>query len=65
VSAGGPSIPGPLIDQLAPDGRLVIPVGKAREQRLLRIAKSGDGRAYQQDLGPVTFVRLVGDAGWP
>jgi protein-L-isoaspartate(D-aspartate) O-methyltransferase len=64
VSAGGPSIPGPLIDQLAPDGRLVIPVGKAREQRLLRIAKSGDGRAYQQDLGPVSFVRLVGDAGW-
>jgi protein-L-isoaspartate(D-aspartate) O-methyltransferase len=64
VSAGGPSIPGPLIDQLAPDGRLVIPVGKSREQRLLRIAKSGDGRASQQDLGPVTFVRLVGNAGW-
>jgi protein-L-isoaspartate(D-aspartate) O-methyltransferase len=64
VSAGGPGIPGPLIEQLAPDGRLVIPVGKAREQRLLRITKSGDGRAYQQDLGPVTFVPLVGDAGW-
>jgi protein-L-isoaspartate(D-aspartate) O-methyltransferase len=64
VSAGGPGIPGLLIDQLVPGGRLVIPVGKSREQRLLRIAKSVDGRAYQQDLGPVTFVPLVGDAGW-
>jgi protein-L-isoaspartate(D-aspartate) O-methyltransferase len=64
VSAGGPAIPTPLIDQLAPGGRLVIPVGKAREQRLLRITTSEDGRAYQEDLGPVRFVPLVGDAGW-
>jgi protein-L-isoaspartate O-methyltransferase len=42
----------------------VIPVGKAREQRLLRIMKSADGIAHQQDMGPVTFVPLVGDAGW-
>lgn len=64
VSAGGPAIPAPLIDQLAPGGRLVIPVGKAREQRLLRIMKSAAGTAHQQDMGPVTFVPLVGDAGW-
>jgi protein-L-isoaspartate(D-aspartate) O-methyltransferase len=64
VSAGGPGIPPPLIDQLAPGGRLVIPVGKTREQRLLRITKSADGRPRQQDLGPVTFVPLVGHAGW-
>jgi protein-L-isoaspartate(D-aspartate) O-methyltransferase len=64
VSAGGPGIPAPLIDQLASGGRLVIPVGKAREQRLLRIMKSADGIAHQQDMGPVTFVPLVGDAGW-
>jgi protein-L-isoaspartate(D-aspartate) O-methyltransferase len=64
VSAGGPGIPAPLIDQLAPGGRLVIPVGRAREQRLLRITKSADGTAHQRDMGPVTFVPLVGDAGW-
>jgi protein-L-isoaspartate(D-aspartate) O-methyltransferase len=64
VSAGGPGIPPPLVDQLAPGGRLVIPVGKTREQRLLRITKSAEGISRQQDLGPVTFVPLVGHAGW-
>jgi protein-L-isoaspartate(D-aspartate) O-methyltransferase len=64
VSAGGPGIPKALIDQLAPGGRLVIPVGRPGGQRLLRLAKSPGGRTHQEDLGPVSFVPLVGDAGW-
>ncbi len=64
VSAGGPGIPTPLIDQLAPGGRLVIPVGKPHAQNLLRIIKRQDGRVHQEDLGPVSFVPLLGDAGW-
>ncbi len=64
VSAGGPAIPQALIDQLAPGGRLVIPVGMPREQRLLRVAKSAGGRVHREDLGQVSFVPLVGRAGW-
>ncbi len=64
VSAGGPTIPQALIDQLAPGGRLVIPVGMPREQRLLRVAKSAGGRVHREDLGQVSFVPLVGRAGW-
>jgi protein-L-isoaspartate(D-aspartate) O-methyltransferase len=64
VSAGGPGIPKALIDQLAPGGRLVIPVGRPGLQRLLRLTKSPGGRIHQEDLGPVSFVPLVGDAGW-
>ncbi len=64
VSAGGPTIPQALIDQLAPGGRLVIPVGMPREQRLLRVAKSAGGKVHREDLGQVSFVPLVGRAGW-
>jgi protein-L-isoaspartate(D-aspartate) O-methyltransferase len=64
VSAGGPGIPTALIDELALGGRLVIPVGKPHAQRLLRLAKRQDGRVHREDLGPVSFVPLLGDAGW-
>jgi protein-L-isoaspartate(D-aspartate) O-methyltransferase len=63
VSAGGPDVPRPLLDQLAPGGRLVIPVGGPREQRLLRITRFGDDWTHE-DLGSVTFVPLIGEGGW-
>jgi protein-L-isoaspartate(D-aspartate) O-methyltransferase len=43
VTAGAPSVPSVLTDQLAPGGRLVIPVGDEDEQRLIRIEKLADG----------------------
>jgi protein-L-isoaspartate(D-aspartate) O-methyltransferase len=63
VSAGGPDVPQPLLDQLAPGGRLIIPVGSMREQHLLRIRRVGD-EWVRDDLGSVTFVPLIGQAGW-
>src|SRR5207253_5549896 len=57
VSAGGPTVPPALLQQLAPDGRLVIPVGSYLEQDLLRITRSGD-QWIQEDMGPVRFVPL-------
>lgn len=64
VTAGGPEIPVPLLEQLADPGIMVIPAGPAkREQRLLRVFKK-DGRIHQEDKGGVAFVDLVGSHGW-
>jgi protein-L-isoaspartate(D-aspartate) O-methyltransferase len=63
VSAGGPDVPQPLLDQLASGARLVIPVGGPRQQHLLRITRLGD-EWRREDLGPVTFVPLIGEGGW-
>ncbi|MBN2082101.1 protein-L-isoaspartate(D-aspartate) O-methyltransferase [bacterium] len=60
VSAGSLEVPAELVDQLAPGGRLVIPVGTARyDQRLLRISKSADGEVHTESLDYVAFVPLV------
>jgi protein-L-isoaspartate(D-aspartate) O-methyltransferase len=65
VAAGGPEVPPALVDQLAPGGRLVIPVGPdPRLQELVRVRKNADGTITQEDLGAVRFVPLVGAQGW-
>ena len=65
VAAGGPDVPPALIDQLAPGGRLVIPIGQdPRLQQLVRVRKREDGRIERDDLGSVRFVPLVGEQGW-
>lgn len=65
VSAGGPEVPSALQDQLAPQGRLVMPAGRHRHtQRLLRITRHDAARFGEEDLGPVSFVPLIGEGGW-
>jgi protein-L-isoaspartate(D-aspartate) O-methyltransferase len=64
VTAGSPSVPQPLIDQLAPGGILVIPVGSNSVQELLRVRKMEDGTTREENLGGCVFVRLVGKHGW-
>jgi len=63
VTAGSPGIPQPLVDQLATGGRLVIPVGDAADQELVRITKDGRG-TKREDLGGCRFVKLIGQHGW-
>ena len=64
VTAGGPQIPRPLLEQLAVDGIMLSPVGaRPRTQRLMRIMRR-QGRLCSEDLGPAVFVDLVGDHGW-
>jgi protein-L-isoaspartate(D-aspartate) O-methyltransferase len=66
VAAGGPEIPRALTGQLAPAGRLVIPVGDDRSsQALLRITRQPDGTLGQETLAAVRFVPLIGQQGWP
>ena len=64
VAAAGPEVPQALAAQLAPGGRLVMPVGeRAGPQRLVRVRRTADG-LKQDDLGPVAFVPLIGAAGF-
>jgi protein-L-isoaspartate(D-aspartate) O-methyltransferase len=63
VSAGAPSVPQPLIEQLAEGGRLVIPVGPAKHQELVRIVKR-DGGTVRESLLACRFVPLLGQYGW-
>lgn len=63
VGAGAPSIPQPLLDQLADAGRLLIPVGDREEQQLI-VAQRKGGAIEQTEIAPVRFVPLLGSHGW-
>jgi protein-L-isoaspartate(D-aspartate) O-methyltransferase len=63
VSAGAPAVPPPLVEQLAENGRLVIPVGGVDQQKLIRIVKR-EGCATQESLYACRFVPLRGSFGW-
>lgn len=58
VAAAPPEIPEALLQQLKPGGRLVIPVGSGRQQRLIAVDRRGN-HFEQTDLGAVVFVPLL------
>jgi protein-L-isoaspartate(D-aspartate) O-methyltransferase len=60
VSAGAPKIPEPLVEQLKPGGKLVIPVGPPEKTRLLIVVKNADGTRTTEESIPVRFVPLTG-----
>lgn len=60
VAAAAPQVPGPLLDQLAPGGRLVMPVGDRWRQQMVRVRSTADG-PVREDHGGVRFVPLVAD----
>lgn len=64
VTAAAPHVPPPLVAQLAPGGRMVMPVGTRRAQELVRLVRGRDGRLSTQVLQPVRFVPLIGSFGW-
>lgn len=63
VTAAGPDVPIPLLEQLAEGGRLVMPVGSRGGQYLVLIKRKGD-EFTRQNLSPVAFVPLIGEHGW-
>jgi protein-L-isoaspartate(D-aspartate) O-methyltransferase len=63
VAAGGPEVPGPLMDQLADGGRMLIPVGGRTMQRLMLVERNGDDFT-QREVTECAFVPLLGRFGW-
>ena len=63
ITAAAPQIPRPLVEQLAPTGRLVLPIGDEDLQTLVRIRREG-GALVEDYLGECRFVKLFGSYGW-
>ncbi|NTV00758.1 MAG: protein-L-isoaspartate(D-aspartate) O-methyltransferase [Methanoregulaceae archaeon] len=63
ITAATPSVPAPLINQLAEGGRLVAPVGSRDLQELVRLIRHGE-RITRELFGGVVFVPLLGEHGW-
>ena len=63
VTAGGPKVPEPLLEQLADPSTLIIPVGDRGVQDL-RIVTKKDGKITEKTIEYVRFVNLIGDHGW-
>jgi protein-L-isoaspartate(D-aspartate) O-methyltransferase len=65
AAASGSHVPRPLVEQLAPGGRIVMPVGDPGwVQELVKVTKEEDGILKQKNLGGVRFVPLIGEEGW-
>ena len=63
VTAGGPKVPLPLLEQLSDPGTLIIPIGDRGVQELRLVTKK-DGKITEKTIELVRFVNLIGDHGW-
>jgi protein-L-isoaspartate(D-aspartate) O-methyltransferase len=64
VTAGAPGIPDALAGQLAPRGRLVVPIGDEAAQELV-VCERSDGELETRSVCGCRFVKLIGAGGWP
>jgi len=64
VTAGSPSVPQKLKDQLVIGGRMVIPVGDRKSQKLYRLIKTVDNEFESEIIPEFAFVPLIGREGW-
>ena len=63
VAAAAPEVPEPLVQQLSRTGKMVIPIGSEKNQRLARVTRVGTSMQIE-DCGTAEFVPLVGRFGW-
>ncbi len=59
VTAAAPYIPQPLIDQLAVNGLMIIPVGQGKQQTMTFLTKQEDGSITKQEKGAFSFVPML------
>ncbi len=65
AAASGSHVPKPWIDQLAPRGRIVMPLGDPGSvQQLVKVTRRESGEVVTEDLGSVRFVPLIGEEAW-
>ncbi|CAN5623293.1 protein-L-isoaspartate(D-aspartate) O-methyltransferase [soil metagenome] len=65
VAAASPSVPSALVEQLAPGGRLLLPVGTLEAQDMVLVTRDAEGELHQEIAIPdCTFVPLLGRYGW-
>ena len=64
VAAASPTIPSPLVEQLKPGGRLILPLGDRATQTITQVTKKPDGSTEVQQLTDVRFVPLIGKHGF-
>ena len=64
VAAASPGIPQPLVEQLKPGGRLILPLGDRATQTITQVTKRPDGTTDVQQLTDVRFVPLIGKHGF-
>jgi protein-L-isoaspartate(D-aspartate) O-methyltransferase len=63
VAAAAPSLPEPLLEQLAEGGRMIVPIGSEKEQRLILVVRHGN-EFVSERRESCRFVPLVGHYGW-
>lgn len=64
VTAGAPFVPSTLLRQLAIGGKLVIPVGDNKRQKMLRLTKKTETQIEKEEFNYFSFVKLRGEQGW-
>jgi len=64
VTAGGPNVPAPLVEQLKDPGILIIPVGDAQRVQELVLIRKNRGKVIRENRDGVRFVDLIGKFGW-
>lgn len=64
VTAGAPVVPKALLHQLSLNGRMVIPVGDRKTQKMLRLTKKSPKNIVQESFEDFSFVPLLGEEGW-
>lgn len=65
VAAAAPDVPQSLVEQLAPGGRLLIPLGDRSTQQLTLVRRTADGGTERETVTGCVFVPLIGRFGWP
>lgn len=65
AAASGSHVPNALLDQIAEDAHIIMPLGSPGwAQELVKVTKRPDGAVERENLGGVRFVPLIGEEGW-